>query len=118
MIIKLNSTVRLYVLGFAWSVVLTLTAYVAVVNQLLSKNELVAYILVLALMQVGVQLYFFLHLGDESKPRWNLWTFLFMSAILLIIVVGSLWIMHNLNYNMMPSHEVDKYMLEERNKGF
>lgn len=111
-------TLQLYVLGFAWSVILTLGAYVAVVNQLLARRELILYIMVLALIQVWVQLYFFLHLGSEAKPRWNAWTFLFMSLILLVIVIGSLWIMHNLNYNMMPSHETDEYMLKEGNKGF
>lgn len=118
---KLNATLRLYIMGFCWSVILTIAAYVAVVNQMLPRNELVAYITILALLQVAVQLYFFLHLGDEAKPRWNLWTFLFMGSILLIIVIGSLWIMHNLNYNMMPEmppHEVDEYMLEESNRGF
>ncbi len=111
-------TLRLYALGFAWSIALTLGAYVAVVNQLLGRRELIIYIMVLALIQVWVQLYFFLHLGSEAKPQWNVWTFLFMTLILLIIVIGSLWIMHNLNYNMMPSHETDEYMLKESNKGF
>ncbi len=118
---KLNTTLRMYIMGFCWSVILTIAAYIAVVNQMLSRNELITYITVLALLQVTVQLYFFLHLGDESKPRWNLWTFLFMGSILLIIVIGSLWIMHNLNYNMMPEmppHEVNEYMLKESNRGF
>ena len=113
-----QKTLRLYVLGFAWSVLLTFGAYAAVVNQLLARRELIFYIMVLALLQVWVQLYFFLHLGNEARPQWNVWTFLFMSLILLVIVVGSLWIMHNLNYNMMPSHETDEYMIKEGNKGF
>jgi heme/copper-type cytochrome/quinol oxidase subunit 4 len=29
--------------------------------------------------------------------------FLFMLIVLVIVVGGSLWIMHNLDYNMMPS---------------
>lgn len=117
---KTDNLQRLYVMGFCWSVILTVAAYVAVVQQLLSRGQLLAYITILALLQVAVQLYFFLHLGGEPRPRWNLWTFLFMSSIMLIIVIGSLWIMHNLNYNMMPTMPADEmhnYMLEESNKG-
>lgn len=113
-----QQTLRLYVVGFAWSVLLTLGAYVAVVSHMLARRDLIIYIMILAIIQVWVQLYFFLHLGSEPKPRWNIWTFLFMSLILLIIVIGSLWIMHNLNYNMMSSHETNEYMLKESNKGF
>lgn len=49
-----------------------------------------------------IQLFFFLHLGQESKPYWNSQLFLFMLTILVILVIGSLWIMHNLSYNVMP----------------
>lgn len=118
---KSDTTLKLYIMGFCWSVILTVAAYVAVVNQLLERGELIAYITVLALVQVAVQLYFFLHLGSESGPRWKLWTLLFMGAVLSIIVIGSLWIMHNLNYNMMPEmppHETDAYMLKESTRGF
>ncbi len=115
---KETRIIHMYIMGFAWSVVLTIGAYLAVVNKILSANQLIVYIMLLALLQVWVQLYFFLHLGKESRPRWNLWIFLFMVFMLLIIVVGSLWIMHNLNYNMMPPHQTDHYMIEESNEGF
>lgn len=116
-----DPVLRLYVTGFFWSVVLTVSAYVAVTQELLTGGELLAYITVLALLQVAVQLYYFLHLSSESKPRWSLWTLLFMSAVLSIIVIASLWIMHNLNYNMMPempAHEMDEHMMQESYKGF
>jgi heme/copper-type cytochrome/quinol oxidase subunit 4 len=32
---------------------------------------------------------------------WNTLLFLFMLAIMLIVVVGSVYIMYNLNYHMM-----------------
>jgi cytochrome o ubiquinol oxidase subunit IV len=52
---------------------------------------------------------FFLHLGRETRPRWKLAVFLFMLGVILILVFGSLWIMTNLNYRMMPKQMV-QYM--------
>ena len=115
----LQDSLKNYTIGFVLSVVLTLLAYGAVVNHWAAGWVLVALIIGLAIVQLVIQLVFFLHLGNETKPRWNLLTFLFMMMVLLIIVVGSLWIMNNLNYNMMMSpEEMDTYMMQQSNKGF
>jgi cytochrome o ubiquinol oxidase operon protein cyoD len=53
---------------------------------------------------------FFLHLGRESKPRWNLNALLFAVLVVVIIVFGSLWIMHNLNYHMQNPQQINKYL--------
>lgn len=113
-------TVRNYIIGLIASVALTLVAYVAVVEQLASGLTLLLIIGALALVQMVVQLVYFLHLPEEIKPRYKLISFGFMAVILLIIVVGSLWIMHHMNYNMMeltPTQK-DDIMNVERNKGF
>jgi cytochrome o ubiquinol oxidase subunit IV len=103
-----------YTTGFILSVVFTLAAYVLVSKHLLSGWAIVIGILALAVVQLLVQLLFFLHLNRESKPRWNLAIFVFMAITLLIIVVGSLWIMHNLNYHMMMSpHDTETYIQKE-----
>ncbi|MCX2956547.1 MAG: cytochrome C oxidase subunit IV family protein, partial [Candidatus Regiella insecticola] len=49
-----------------------------------------------------VHLVYFLHMNGSSEERWNLGAFLFTILVIAIIVVGSLWIMYNLNINMMP----------------
>jgi len=64
---------------------------------------------VLATIQLFVQLIFFLHLDREPKPFWNLQVLMFAAGVIVIIVVGSIWIMNNLNYNMMPS-DVNNYL--------
>lgn len=108
-----------YIIGFVLSVVLTLAAYLAVTEEWLEGAALVGLIVGLATVQFIVQVVFFLHLGDEAKPRWKLSAFLFTLLVLVIIVGGSLWIMANLNYNMMMTPEqMDEYMLKEGNKGF
>ena len=96
-----RGNLRTYVIGFALSIVLTLIAYALVVNEVWSSNVLIAVIIGLAIVQLFVQLVFFLHLGRESKPRWNLIVLTFAVIVVVIVVLGSLWIMQNLNY----SHE-------------
>ena len=96
-----HGTVRYYTIGFILSIALTIIPYVLVTQHLLDSDLTVFSIVVAGILQLAVQLIFFLHLGSESKPRWNLMAFIFTIVIVVILVVGSLWIMHNLDYNMM-----------------
>ena len=107
-----NPTLKSYAVGFVLSVILTLVPYFLVVNHLLSSTVLLATILGFAVIQLIVQLLFFLHIAKESKPRWNLIVLLSFVSIILIIVVGSLWIMYHLNYSMTPIDR-SSYMLKE-----
>ena len=98
-----HGTPKSYVLGFFLSLLLTLSAYFVVANHLFSRSVLVSIIVGLGLMQALVQLVLFLHLGQETKPHWNMLVFLFMLLIVVILVFGSLWIMAQLNYRVMPT---------------
>ncbi len=107
-----KGTTKLYVFGFALSILLTLAAYFSVVNKLFSGMILTAFITALALVQLMVQLIFFLHLGQESKPRWKQAIFLSTVSIILVIIIGSLWIMSNLNYHNMSPGDTNNYILK------
>jgi cytochrome o ubiquinol oxidase operon protein cyoD len=109
-----------YILGFVFATVLTLIAYFMVVNHTLSGGALIGAIMGLASVQLLVQLFFFLHFGQEKGSGWNQAAFYFMVMVLVIIVGGTLWIMYHLNYNMMamPSDQMDHYMLQQGGKGF
>lgn len=111
-----HGTYLSYTIGFVLSIILTLGAYYLVVEKILAGRELAAAIVGLAVLQLFVQLLFFLHLGSESKPRWNLMVFLFAALVVVIVVFGSIWIMDNLDYHMMPE-EMDHHMLEQTKKG-
>jgi len=114
-----RASLKMYLMGFLLAAVLTLTAFLLVGTHVFDRTVTIGIIIALAVLQLFVQLVFFLHLGKEARPRWNLVTFLFMLMVLVIIVGGSLWIMDNLNYNMMMSpEEMDRYMIEQSNKGF
>ncbi len=109
-----------YVLGFVFAIVLTILAYFIVVNHVLSGGVLIGAIMGLAVVQLLVQLFFFLHFGQEKGSGWKQAAFYFMLIILVILVGGTLWIMYHLNYNMMimPSDQKNDYMLQQSNKGF
>ncbi|HSX27702.1 MAG TPA: cytochrome o ubiquinol oxidase subunit IV [Patescibacteria group bacterium] len=104
-----------YLTGFSISIALTLLAFFLVVNKVGSGNALMLGLLVLAIIQLFVQMVFFLHLGRESKPKWNLAAFAFMMMVLLILVIGSLWIMNHLNYHQMSPAETDNSILHDEN---
>lgn len=104
-------TIKSYVIGFVLSVALTLLAYGLVVNHVPTGGWLIAAIVMLAVVQLLVQLVFFLHLGHERLPRWNLLMLGFAVLIIVIVAGGSLWIMNHLNYNMtMPGVDTNTYM--------
>ncbi len=88
-----------YIIGFVLSLAFTLTAFFLVSKKVIEGP---AIILLLALAQFIAQLIFFLHLGKESKAHWNTILFGFMLLVILIIVLGSLWIMFGLNERVMP----------------
>jgi cytochrome o ubiquinol oxidase operon protein cyoD len=111
-----HGSLQLYVTGFVLSISLTIMAYLMVTNHTLGKWALVFAIATLAFIQFLVQLVFFLHLGAEAKPRWKLGVFAFMALIAMILVIGSLWIMNNLNYRMMSPEQINHY-LEKQDGG-
>jgi cytochrome o ubiquinol oxidase operon protein cyoD len=98
-----HGSVMSYSVGFGLSLALTLVAYISVTQDIASGWALIFILTGLALVQLLVQLLFFLHLGRESKPRWNFQVMLFAAGVVLIVVFGSLWIMKNLQYNHSKS---------------
>ena len=94
------SKLQHYSLGFASSILLTVAAYLLTVHHVMTGWALAYTIVGLALAQVVVQLVFFLHIGHETEPRWNLLALDFTLIIVVILVIGSLWIMNHLDYNM------------------
>ncbi len=110
----MNSSLKNYTIGFALSIFLTLLAYYITANQLHTGNKLIAAIIVLAFVQALVQLFFFLHIGQETKPRWNFMVFLSTVFVILIVIGGTIWIMTSLNYRHSKPHtETTDYIFEQ-----
>lgn len=98
-----HGTLASYLIGFAGSLGLTALAFGVVIYRVWEGQSLAYAVVVLALAQAVVQLIFFLHLGEESKPRWHSFIFYFMVLVILIIALGSLWIMTDLNERVMSN---------------
>lgn len=108
-----------YAIGFGVALLLVYAMYFAAVDRWLESTALAALLLSLAAVQFGLQMIVFLHALDEKRPRWTLWSIVYSFAMMLIIVVASLWIMHNMNYNMhMSPEQMTEFMIEQNKKGF
>lgn len=109
-----------YLIGFGAALILSVASYVIVTNQLVdSSTGAMGVILTLAVIQLIVQLVCFLHLGVGGRSRDRTITLSFTIIMMLVIVIGSLWIMRNLDYRMNMSGEaMNEYMQRQNKKGF
>ena len=111
-------SLKTYILGFSISLLLTLTTFGLVKFKdslvgLSLYDLLIPIILIFALAQLGIQLVFFLHLLKEKNPRWNIIFFVSTFGLILMIVIASVWILNNLNYNMMPIDQAQYIIMDE-----
>jgi cytochrome o ubiquinol oxidase operon protein cyoD len=90
-----------YIVGFVLSVVLTAAAFGVVLKGVWTGEAAIIAIAVLALVQIVVHLVFFLHMNASSAQRWNVMAFGFTVLTAIILIGGSVWIMHNVGMNMM-----------------
>ncbi|WP_241622330.1 cytochrome o ubiquinol oxidase subunit IV [Rosenbergiella australiborealis] len=97
-----HGSVKSYMIGFILSIILTGIPFWMVMDGSSAQSTTLAVVVICAVVQVIVHLVYFLHLDSKSEGGWNLVAIVFSAIIILIVVVGSLWIMWNLNYNMMP----------------
>ncbi len=89
-----------YMTGFALSVVLTAIPFALVMGEMLdSKNVTIGIILALGAAQIVVHVVYFLHMDAKAEEGWNLMSFLFTATLLIIMMVGSMWIMAHLHSN-------------------
>jgi cytochrome o ubiquinol oxidase operon protein cyoD len=93
-----HGSVKTYMTGFILSIILTVIPFWMVMTGAASPA---VTILAMAVVQVLVHLVCFLHMNTKSDEGWNMTAFVFTVLIIAILVVGSIWIMWNLNYNMM-----------------
>ncbi len=92
------------IIGFIASLIFTVTAFLIVLHpdffHLSVRIDLI-FILILALLQFIAQSICFLNVWGEKGPRWNFVLFLSTLTMILIIVIGTIWIMNHLDYHMM-----------------
>jgi cytochrome o ubiquinol oxidase operon protein cyoD len=102
-----HATIRTYVVGYVLSLVCTLSAFglmqlhEATGHLFPTHPELWSAFVILAIVQLIVQVILFLHLGKGSSARWNIIVLSFAAFIVFALVGGTLWIMSNLQHNDM-----------------
>lgn len=110
-----------YLSGFVLSLVLTMASFGLVWqftsdgSSSLTRGAVIGLLAALASLQLVVQIVYFLHMSTERKARWSLLSGLFATMVVLILVIGSIWVMNNLNYNMMPKDDTTEYMQNKEN---
>jgi cytochrome o ubiquinol oxidase operon protein cyoD len=96
-----NVSLKPPILGFVFSLVLIAAAF-HLVREYPLTPMIKMVIFGIAAVQMAFQLVFFLFIGMGSKPDWHTIGFLFTVLTAIFIIAGTIWIMYNLDYNMMP----------------
>jgi cytochrome o ubiquinol oxidase operon protein cyoD len=97
-----------YLVGLVLATVLTVASFTVAGSQIVWGPALPVALIVLAIAQMGVHLVFFLHITTAPDNTNNALALAFGVLIVLLLIGGSLWIMANLNHNMMPVGEIMK----------
>ena len=92
---------RSLLLGYGLAMLLTFCAFGLVVLHLLSGRQALYAVLGLGLVQLVVQLRFFLHIDLKRSARADLQLILFSTLIIALMVGGTLVVLFNLYHRMM-----------------
>jgi cytochrome o ubiquinol oxidase subunit IV len=93
---------RRYVIGYGLALVLTVIAFALTATKALGLAATLTVIAILAIVQVMVHLRYFLHVDLGSSSRGNILALAFAAFLIFIMAGGTLWIMLDLHYRMMP----------------
>ena len=98
-----------YLTGFILSVILTAVPFYLVMTGVLGDKKSTALVITaFAAVQIVVHMIFFLHMNTSSEGGWTMMALIFTIIMVMIAMTGSLWVMHHLNVNMMPTHEMGR----------
>lgn len=92
---------RAYLTGFALALALTIVPFALVMFKVLPEVPALAVVAVLAVVQMGVHLHYFLHLDFSASERNNVVSLAFAAVLIVIMAGGTIWILYNLHYRMM-----------------
>ena len=91
-----------YTAGLGLAILATIVSFIVAQTNLLWPPGVPMGLIVLAFAQIGVHLVFFLHLGSGPESTNNIIALAFGLLIVFLVIAGSIWIIANLHWNMMP----------------
>ncbi|MBB3946699.1 cytochrome o ubiquinol oxidase operon protein cyoD [Rhizobium skierniewicense] len=98
-----HGSFKSYMIGFILSVILTAIPFWLVMGDVIeNRTTTVLIIMIFGVIQVFVHMIYFLHMNTKSQGGWIFMSLLFTLVVVMITLVGSLWVMYNMNKNMMP----------------
>ena len=95
-----------YLVGLGLAILFTATSFFVAGTDLVWQPSIPVAIIVLAIAQMGVHLVFFLHITTGADNTNNVLALAFGLLIVVLVIGGSLWIMANLNHNMLPMDQI------------
>ncbi|HBV77297.1 MULTISPECIES: cytochrome o ubiquinol oxidase subunit IV [Vibrio] len=96
-----DSGAKGYITGFVLSLVLTMIPFYFAYTGVLPRETTIEILIITAVLQLVVHLFYFLHMDSSERGIFNMVSFVFTAVIVFIVIAGSIWIMWNLNHNMM-----------------
>jgi cytochrome o ubiquinol oxidase operon protein cyoD len=100
------SEALVYSIGLLVALILTATSFWVANTSMLWPGGVGLGLAVLAIAQMGIHLVFFLHLTSGPDSTNNILALAFGLLIVFVVVVGTIWIVTDLNDNMlMPSSD-------------
>jgi cytochrome o ubiquinol oxidase operon protein cyoD len=103
---EIGADVGGYLIGLALAGLFTVVSFFIAQTTLVWQPSIPVALAVLAIAQMGIHLVFFLHITTGPDNINNVMALAFGVLIVLVLMTGSLWIMTNLNHNMMPMDQI------------
>ena len=109
--VEVPASVPVYTIGLFLALILTAASLWVANTSLLWLPGVPLGLAVLAIAQMGVHLVFFLHITSGPDDNNNVLALAFGVLIVVAVIGGSMWIMADLNHNMlMPPELMDLHM--------
>jgi cytochrome o ubiquinol oxidase operon protein cyoD len=96
-----HGSVKSYLTGFIWSVILTGIPFWMVMTEAFDKGPTYITIVLLAVVQIFVHLKYFLHLNFSEQGKLDTYSFIFAAVVIVMVVALSVWIIFASNAMMM-----------------
>lgn len=96
-----HGSVKSYLIGFIWSVILTGIPFWMVMTEAFDKGPTYITIVLLAVVQIFVHLKYFLHLNFSEQGKLDTYSFIFAAVVIVMVVALSVWIIYASNAMMM-----------------
>lgn len=81
------------IIGYILSLVLTALTFAVVLYTTAPMTMKITIVLVLAILQLLVQLIYFMHIGENKEKVYNIINISFAIFVAITVVAGSIWVM-------------------------